>query len=144
MMQGVVYTVLCFVGFEVACTVATRTRNPKRSIPLALLLTILGGMIIFAFVSYAVVIGFGTNNVSALANSSAPLNDLATKFISPEMALLVDFAIFLSTFGAAVCVTNGASYMFYAMGQKGYLPKRLGQFNYHHNAPSHAVTFWPI
>ncbi|XIF20117.1 MAG: APC family permease [Acetilactobacillus jinshanensis] len=37
---------LCFVGFEVACTVATRT--------------ILGGMVIFVFVSYAVVIGFGT------------------------------------------------------------------------------------
>lgn len=137
--QGVVYTVLCFVGFEVACTVATRTQNPKRSIPLALLLTILGGMVIFVFVSYAVVIGFGTKDVSTLAASSAPLNDLATKFINPEMAILVDFAIFLSTFGASVCVTNGASYMYYAMGAKGYLPKSIGQFNYHHNAPSHAV-----
>lgn len=137
--QGVIYTVLCFVGFEVCCSVATRTENPKKSIPLSLLLTILGGMVVFAFVSYAVVVGFGTKDVSALASSSAPLNVLAKRFIGAGMATLVDFAIFLSTFGAAVCVTNGAAYMWYAFGKKGYLPHQLGQFNFHHNAPSFAT-----
>ena len=137
--HGVVYTVLCFVGFEVACTVATRTEKPKRSVPIALLATLLGGAVIFIFVSYCVVIGFGTNHVSALANSAAPLNTLAMRFMNSGMATLIDFAIFLSAFGATIGMTNAAAYVLYALGEKGYLSKSLGKFDYRHNAPRHAV-----
>ncbi|XIF20597.1 MAG: APC family permease [Acetilactobacillus jinshanensis] len=140
--QGAVYTVLCFVGFEVACTVATRTKNPKRSIPIALLSTIIGGAVIFVFVSYAIVIGFGTNakGIQALANSSAPLNTLAAHFMNPEMATLIDLAIFLSAFGAVIGMMNAAAYMVYALGENNYLPKHLGKFSYQHNAPCHAIN----
>lgn len=142
--QGAVFTVLCFVGFEVACTVATRTRNPKRSIPVALMSTIIGGAIIFVFVGYAVVIGFGTNHMNALAHSSAPLNFLAMKFMDPEMAIIIDFAIFLSAFGAVIGMMNATAYMVYALGENGYLPARLGKFNNHHDAPCHAINSFGI
>ena len=138
--NGVVYTVLCFVGFEVACTVATRTKNPKHSIPLALLLTIIGGAVIFVFVSYAVVIGFGINHMRALASSQAPLDVLADRFMGPRMATVIDLAIFLSAFGATICMANASSYMIYAFGEKGYLPKTIGKFDYQHNAPRSAVN----
>ncbi|QBP18438.1 APC family permease [Acetilactobacillus jinshanensis] len=137
--QGVVYTVLCFVGFEVVCTVATRCKEPKKAVPHALLATIFGGMAIFVFVSYAVVIGYGTGHIGTLAASQTPLNSLAVRFMGPEMAFVVDLAIFISCFGADLCVTNAAIYMYYALGEHHYLPKSLGVFNTKHNAPSHAV-----
>ncbi|QBP18943.1 APC family permease [Acetilactobacillus jinshanensis] len=140
--QGAVYTVLCFIGFEVACTVATRTKNPKRSIPIALMSTVIGGAVIFVFVSYAIVIGFGTDasGMKALASSPAPLNTLAAHFMNPGMATLIDFAIFLSAFGAVIGMMNATSYMVYALGEHHYLPSRLGEFSFQHDAPCHSIN----
>ena len=137
--SGVVYTVMCFVGFEVSCTVATRTKNPKHSIPFALMSTIIGGAIIFVFVSYTIVMGFGTNHINALVNSPAPLSTLAGRFMGPGMTIIINFAIFISALGGTICVTNAAAYMLFALGQKNYLPHFLGNFNYRHNAPRHSI-----
>jgi len=48
---GMVYSILCFAGFEGAATLGEETVNPRRNIPIALLGTVLGSGIFLIFVA---------------------------------------------------------------------------------------------
>jgi amino acid transporter len=56
---GVLYGVLIFVGFETAANLAEETPNPKRSIPLAVLLSVAIVTAYYVITAYAQVAGFG-------------------------------------------------------------------------------------
>ncbi|WP_414827272.1 APC family permease [Apilactobacillus kunkeei] len=137
--QGMVFAILSFCGFEGVTTVAVRTKNPKRSVPLSIIVTIIFAGIFFVIVSYMQVIGFGINHVSDFAHSSSPLNDLSLMYMGRPMALIMDFAILISSFGSVLGIMNAGAYMIYAMGVKKYLPKYFGEFNEKLNSPTRAI-----
>jgi len=95
---GMVFSILCFAGFEGAATLAEETINPRRNIPIALFGTVLGSGVFFIFVAYCEVLGFGPSGIMDLARSEAPLNDLALKFASPHLAIALDLAAATSCF----------------------------------------------
>ena len=64
---GMVFSILCFAGFEGAATLGEETINPRRNIPIALFGTVLGSGIFFVFVAYCEVIGFGPHGIKDLA-----------------------------------------------------------------------------
>ncbi len=66
-----VYTIFAFVGFESATTLGDEAREPRRTIPRAVMLTTLVVGVFYVVVSYAVTIGYGTSakNVTALATA---------------------------------------------------------------------------
>lgn len=138
--QGMVYAVLCFAGFEGSSTVAVRAKEPKKAVPRAILATIIGAAVFFMFVSYAEVVGFGTNNISKLANSAAPLDFLAIQYMGNSMATIIDFATLISCFAAYLGSLNACAYMFYALSRQRYLPKALGKFDFKLSSPKNAVN----
>jgi len=87
---GLVFTILSFAGFEGAATLSEEVINPRRSIPIAIMGTVLLAGVFFVFVSYAQVIGYGLDQIEALGNTGAPLNDLAIKYVS-ENFLITDY-----------------------------------------------------
>ena len=56
---GSVYSVLAFGGFEGAAPLAEEARNPRRTIPRAVLLATLGIGLLYVFTTYAVDVAFG-------------------------------------------------------------------------------------
>lgn len=138
--QGMVFAVLCFAGFEGSSTVAVRAKEPKKAVPRAILATIIGAALFYMFVSYAEVIGFGTNNIGKLASSAAPLDTLAIQYMGNGMATIVDLATLMSCFAAYLGALNACSYMFFALSRQGYLPKPLGKFEIKLNSPKNAVN----
>ncbi|AYF93060.1 APC family permease [Apilactobacillus bombintestini] len=137
--QGMVFAVLSFCGFEGVTTVAARTKNPKRSVPLSIIVTIIFAGIFFVVASYVQVIGFGIHHTADFANSSSPLNDLALMYMGRPMALVMDFAIVIGSFGSVLGIMNAGAYMIYAMGVNQYLPKKLGKFNEKLNSPARSI-----
>ena len=94
-----VFSILCFAGFE-GRRDARRGDHPSaaqysRS---RLLGTVLGSGLFFVFVAYCEVIGFGPGGIKDLANSEAPLNDLALRYASPRLAIALDLAAATSCF----------------------------------------------
>ncbi len=61
LLTAVVYTIFAFVGFESATTLGDEAREPRRTIPRAVMLTTLVVGIFYVIVSYAVTIGYGTS-----------------------------------------------------------------------------------
>jgi amino acid transporter len=136
---GMVFSILSFAGFEGAATLGEETINPRRNIPIALLGTVLGSGIFFVFVAYCEVIGFGPQGIKDLANSQAPLDDLALRFASPRLAIVLDIAAATSCFSGVIGAVAAAGRLLFALGRAGLSPTLAGVHPVH-RTPAPAVS----
>jgi amino acid transporter len=140
---GMVFSILSFAGFEGAATLGEETLNPRRNIPIALLGTVLFTGIFFVFVAYCEVIGYGPHDLKDLANSPAPLDDLALRYASPRLAILLDLAAATSCFSGALGGLAASARLGFALGRAGLSPM-LAHVHPVHRTPSSAVSFTAI
>jgi amino acid transporter len=113
--SALVFTTLAFGGFEGAAAFSEETENPRRSIPIALISTVLVSALFFGVSMYAQVLGFGIGNINQLVESNSPLSILATRFISRKYALLIDVAVMSSAFACTMGTLSAASRMLMAL-----------------------------
>jgi amino acid transporter len=135
---AMVFAVLSFAGFEGAATLGEETGDPIRSIPIAVLGTVILAGAFYVFASYVQVVGFGLGNMKALASDSAPLNTLALRFGSREFAMVLDLAAAISAFSCVLGSLSAASRMLFALGRAG-LASVLGRVHERHGTPGLAV-----
>jgi amino acid transporter len=136
---GMVFSILCFAGFEGAATLGEETVHPRRNIPIALFATVIGSGVFFVFVGYCEVIGFGAPGIKALASSQAPLNDLALRFASPKVAIALDLAAAISCFSGVLGCLAAAGRILFALGRVGLSPPLAGVHSVH-GTPAAAVS----
>jgi amino acid transporter len=134
-----VFCILSFAGFEGAATLGEETLNPRRNIPIALLVTVLGSGLFFVFVAYCEVIGFGPEGIKALGTSEAPLNDLALRYASPQVAIVLDLAAAASCFSSVLGGLAAAGRILFALGRGGLSPALAGVHPVH-GTPASAVS----
>jgi amino acid transporter len=140
---GMVFSILSFAGFEGAATLGEETFNPRRNIPIALLGTVLGSGIFFVLVAYCEVIGFGLNGIKDLAASEAPLNDLAVRYASSQLAIALDLAAAASCFSSLLGGLAAAARILFALGRGG-LSATLADVHPVHGTPAPAVSLAAI
>jgi len=140
---GMVYSILSFAGFEGAATLGEETHNPRRNIPIALLGTVFGSGLFFVFVAYCEVIGFGPHGIKDLAKSDAPLNDLALRYASPQLAIALDLAAAASCFSGVLGGLAAAGRILFAIGRGGLSPA-LAEVHRVHGTPAPAVALAAI
>lgn len=116
---AVVFAVLSFAGFEAATTLAEETDRPGQAIPLALICTVGLAGLFFVFASYVQVVGFGLENMKALAADDAPLNTLALKYGTLRMATALDIASAVSAVSAVLGTLSAGARMLFALGRSG-------------------------
>jgi amino acid transporter len=131
LLLSVVYTLFAFVGFESAATLGEEAREPRRTIPRAIMIStvIVGGF--FVFTSYAAVIGFGVSDagMDRLAADSSPLNTLAVEYGGETLSALVNAAVIVSIVALNVVTVPAAARMLFSMGRDRVLPSALGRLN---------------
>ncbi len=135
---GMVFSILSFSGFEGAATLGEETLNPRRNIPISLLGTVLGSGIFFVFVAYCEVAGYGPQGLKELAASQAPLDDLAIRFGSPRLAILLDLAAAVSCFSGIIGGLAAAGRILFALCRAGLSPT-LAAVHPVHRTPSAAL-----
>lgn len=126
-----VYTIFAFVGFESATTLGEEAKQPRRTIPRAVMLsTILLGAFL-CFVTYAEVIGFGVSSkgINALIADPSAFNTLAHRYGNSFLAGLLDVAVISSFIALNVVTVNAVSRMIFAMGRDRMLPSVFGRLN---------------
>ena len=75
---GVVFGFLSFIGFDAAATLGEETRNPKRSIPLAVIGALGSVGVFYVFVMYALTAGYRLNDPKQMAVFLNDQNPFAT------------------------------------------------------------------
>jgi amino acid transporter len=138
LVTGFVFAALSFVGFEGAATLSEEVRTPRRTVPRAILLSILlvGG--IYVFCIWAEVVGLGVSASNALTGASTPWNDLADTY-APWLKLFIILASVSSMFAVMVNSNNGIIRIFYAMGREGLLPAWFAHVDPKRKSPTNAV-----
>jgi amino acid transporter len=140
---GSVYSVLAFGGFEGAAPLAEEARDPRRTIPRAVLLATLSIGLLYLFTTYAVDVAFGPAAFSAFGGSgSSSWEGLARSLYGPFW-FFVFLAIVNSTIANANAGVSVASRTGFAMGRIGAFPHVLAQVHPRHRSPvvAIAVTF---
>ena len=135
---GVVYAIQSLAGFEGATTLSEETINPRRTVPVALIVTVVGSGAFYVFASYAVVLGFGLNRMAELGASQAPLDELARIYISRSFAVVLDVANTISAFSSVLGAITGAGRLMFALSRAG-LSKRLAAIDPVHHTPARAL-----
>ena len=135
---------LCFwswIGFESTAVYGEESRDPRRVIPRATLLAVVGIGIFYVFVSWMAIAGSGPTQAIALAQGNSPLD----VFFSPTRQFLGAWAVpvfqvltITGSFACSMAFHNCAARYLYALGRDGVLgsgPARLGRTHPRHGSP---------
>lgn len=142
--QAFVFIVLAFFGFESCSTVAEEVRNPRRNLPIALIGSVVATGIWFSLSMYAIIVGYGKDNIDKLASSSAPLHDLAVRYMGHWYANLVDLAAISALIAVLLAIHTANFRVIYALGRDGLLPKTLGRTHPKHQTPHVAIIAYSV
>ncbi len=126
-----------FIGFEATAIYGEEVREPKKIVSRATYLAVIVITVLFALVAFAMVTGMGASTVveetfarsGDLANPAAVLFSLASEYVGPWMATVMEVLVVSSLFAGALAFQNAASRYFFALGRGGVLPTGLSRTN---------------
>ncbi len=123
--QGVLFAITLFIGFEASASLSEETNNPKRTIPIAVIGTVVIAAIFYLLVLYASAIGFGIDKAGDWAKDPSPLSTLGTKYIGAWIAPWLDIALIVDMLAVASAFTATAARGWFALARDGLLPSAL-------------------
>jgi len=141
-LQGMVFCILAFVGFEGAAPLGEEAREPRRTIPRAIILACVLIGLFYIFCYYAATVFFGPDNMKADflgANEGNPWGGMAEQVLPGIGSLLVTFAIVNSSIANANAGANASTRVIFSLGRSHLLPGALAAVHPTHRTPVNAV-----
>jgi amino acid transporter len=141
---GMVYTVLAFIGFEASAPLGEEAKDPKRTIPRAVILSCVLIGVFYLVCYYGATVYFGPDKMADpkngffAFNGNDPWDGLASKVWGP-FSILVLLAILNSAFANSNAGANAASRVGFALGRVGILPRALATVHPRFKTPSMAI-----
>lgn len=138
--EATVLVFFAFMGLEGALSASGEVRNPARTVPLAIVLTL----------TLVAVLYIGLQEVSQgvlgarLAGSRAPLVDLATALLGPWFGRAVVVGVLLSVLGYLTADMVASPRSFYAMAEQRQLPKVLAAVHPKFGTPAVAIVVYAV
>jgi amino acid transporter len=111
------------IGFEAAAALGEETAEPLAAIPKAIITALGIGIVYYVFLTWVVAVGFGLDHIADWATNPAALDALATRYAGTWLAVLVDLAVAVGAFVAALAGINLTARILFAMAREGGLPR---------------------
>ncbi len=137
--MGLVMAIFGFVGFESAASLGTEASQPLKTIPRAIMQSVIFSGGFFVVSSYSMVMSFHASPMS-LDKCSTPLLSMSSFVGVPWLGHIIDAGIMVSFFAAALANLNAGARMLYKMSHDGLLHNRLA--NCHHENQTPHVAVW--
>ena len=136
-MTGAAVLCLSFLGFDAVSTMAEETPDPKRTIPLAIMVVSLVGGLLFLVVSYCAQMVFPEWNSFADPDSASV--DVMRR-VGGELLVTAFTATYVAgCFASAMVSQASVSRVLFAMGRDGALPRVLGKLVSKKRVPANAI-----
>lgn len=145
--QGMIFCLLAFIGFEAAAPLGEETREPRRTIPRAVIWSTIAVGAFYVFNYYAATVYFGPDRMAAefyTYNDGDPWGGMATEVLGTLGGLLVVFAIINSSFANANSSATAATRSLFSMGRGGLIPRFFASVHPTHRTPANAIHFQVI
>ncbi len=120
-----------FIGFEDMVNIAEEVKNPIKTMPKAILITIFISTILYLGISF---ISIAVLEPPLLAKSPSPLADVFNQILGKKSNLLNIIAIFAIINGALVQIIM-VSRIFYGLSKQGWLPAIFKKVNPYTKTP---------
>ena len=140
--QGMVFCILAFVGFEAAAPLAEETRDPRRTIPRAIIWSCVLIGLFYTFCYYAATVFFGPDKMKADFfgfNAGNPWGGMADQVLPGIGSLLVSFAIVNSSLANANAGATASTRSIFALGRARLLPMAFAAIHPTYRTPVNAV-----
>jgi amino acid transporter len=136
---AVVFSIQGLTGWEGAAPLAEETRDPRRNVPRATMMSIciLG---VFLIISYSgQIMGWGVDRLGSLPGAAdLPGLVLAHRFWGGAWVILL-LALFNSVLAVGLATANVGTRMWYRMAKGGSLPKPLAKVDPRFKTPTNAI-----
>src|SRR6266699_5301413 len=127
---GLFFAFWSWVGFEMAPNYGEESRDPKRIIPRALYISVIGLGVFYTITSWASLAGYPTTKAAIAQSQSnaaqyflAPASQFAGHWVSSVMSYL----IITGSFACGMAFHNTSARYFYSLGREGLAPRALGK-----------------
>lgn len=123
------FAVTCFTGFEATVVFSEEAKQPRRTIPRAAYTAIAIIGIFYAFVVWALAIGWGSPDVQAAAekNPASFVFAIAAKYVGPWLATIMGVLLLTSLIAMFLGFHNIVARYLFALGRAHVLPPVLGK-----------------
>jgi amino acid transporter len=140
-LQGMVFCLLAFVGFEAAAPLAEETRDPTRNTRRAIVWSAILIGLFYVFCYYAATVYFGPDNMADFitANEGNPWGGMAEEVLPGIGSMLVIFAILNSCLANANSGANASTRSVFSLGRARLLPGAFGNVHPTHRTPVIAI-----
>ncbi len=132
--KAVFIVAFAFMGFEVGGIPAGETNEPRRHLPVALLIAIAVVAAVYVLIQLVCI---GT--LPDLATSQRPLADAASRVMGPAGAAVIVAGALVSVTGTMNAVVLTTPRLLYAMAEQGDLPRALANTHARYRTPYVAI-----
>ena len=143
--QGMIFCLLAFVGFEAVAPLGEEAREPRQTIPRAVIWSAVLVGLFYVFNYYAATVFFGPDRMKDFYtfNNGDPWGFMAGEVL-PIGGLLVVFAILNSCLANANAGATAATRSLFAMGRASLIPRWFGAVHPSYKSPVNAVHFQAV
>ena len=139
-LQGAAFMFFAFAGFARITVIGEEVKDPKKTIPRAIILALGVSTIIYLLVTYTAI---GLVGYQGLANSGSPLAD-AAHLEGSTMVLFISLGALAATFSVLLTTLLGTSRVSFAMARNKDLPRFFNKLHPTRNIPYVAILIFGI
>jgi amino acid transporter len=134
MFLGVVYAAATFVGFESSVQLAEEAKDPRRTVPRAVVLATGAIGLFYVFAMYVAVVSWGPDKLGTYVSSDNAWRVMADH-LGSAFAFLIVLAILNSTLALTQAGYTATTRLLYGMASSGVLPRFLARLHPVHRTP---------
>ncbi|SFR61162.1 amino acid permease [Halogeometricum limi] len=131
---GIVF--VSFLGFEIIATVAGEIKNPSRTIPLSMILSVVSVTVLYVLV---MLVSTGVVPLEVLGQSPIPVSDVAEVSMGPVGVAAIAFAAIIAAISSSNSSILAASRVIYAMGRDGLMSDWFNESHERFYTPHRAI-----
>ncbi|MCK8519193.1 APC family permease [Methanoculleus sp. 7T] len=137
LLQASALVFFAYMGFEEMVKLSEETRNPERTIPLALMIALAVSILLYVLVSLAAVSVVGWEQLAA---SKAPFADVASVALGPAAFTVISVIALFATANTALLMMMASSRIAYGMAFSHSLPPFLARVHPRTRTPWTAIV----
>jgi basic amino acid/polyamine antiporter, APA family len=139
LLQATALMFVAYTGYGRIATLGEEVREPRRTIPRAIIITLMTTMLLYFFVAFVAVGTVGAGQLGAATDAATPLEAAARTFSPRSLPELIAIGAITAMLGVLLNLILGLSRVLLAMGRRGDMPRITGRLNDAETTPTAAV-----
>src|SRR5690554_569449 len=130
-----------FTGYARIATLAEEVKDPKRTIPKAIIITIVTAILLYVSIS---IVAIGVIGTDSMAQSHSPIQLVANALSTSGISIIITIGASTAMLGVLLSQILGVSRVMLAMGRRGDLPSVFESIHNRFRVPHVGILFTGI